>query len=224
MASVVAGLRFKTIAVTKRCSIKAFVEEKSLTFKKGRGFYQLTKPEVIQDYKEVIVRRKSDGKIVTGDQVREILAIPKSSKKFQLDLVTITDFDVFVQSTSVNRVLLPHTDFLYEAEEATVSFGLCTGRFSTAELILSSFCTYGHTDTIVTPMVWLGQRPRTTSMTAHASNISRLPSCFLLSLPFLFRIPSLSSPLFLFHFCIVYGKGCVNPFLSIWLSYWSMSV
>ena len=136
MASVVAGLRFKTIAVTKRCSIKAFVEEKSLTFKKGRGFYQLTKPEVIQDYKEVIVRRKSDGKIVTGDQVRELLAIPKSSKKFQLDLATITDFDVFVQSTSVNRALLPHTDFLYEAEEATVSFGLRTDRISTAELIL----------------------------------------------------------------------------------------
>ena len=77
------------------------------------------------------MRRKSDGKIVTGDQVRELLAIPKSSKKFQLDLATITDFDVFVQSTSVNRALLPHTDFLYEAEEATVSFGLCTGRIST---------------------------------------------------------------------------------------------
>lgn len=146
MASVVAGLRFKTIAVTKRCSIKAFVQEKSLTFKKGRGFYQLTKPEVIQDYKEVIVRRKSDGKIVTGDQVRELLAIPKSSKKFQLDLEAVADFDVFVQSTSVNRVLLPHTEFLYEVEEATVSFGLCTGRFSTSEFVLSSFLPFSSTD------------------------------------------------------------------------------
>ena len=62
-----------------------------------------------------------------------------SSKKFQLDLEAVADFDVFVQSTSVNRVLLPHTEFLYEEEEGTVSFGLCTGRFSTSELVMSSF-------------------------------------------------------------------------------------
>jgi len=121
MASVVTGSRFKTIAVTKRCSIKALVEEKSLKFKKGRGFYQLTKPEVIQDYKEVVIRRKSDGTIVTGDKVWEVLAIPKSSKKFKLDLAEIIDFDVFVQSTSVNRILLAHTEFLYEVEDAEVA-------------------------------------------------------------------------------------------------------
>jgi len=118
---VVTGSRFKTIAVTKRCSIKALVEEKSLKFKKGRGFYQLTKPEVIQDYKEVVIRRKSDGTIVTGDKVWEVLAIPKSSKKFKLDLAEISDFDVFVQSTSVNRILLAHTEFLYEVEDAEVA-------------------------------------------------------------------------------------------------------
>lgn len=127
MASVVAESRFKTIAVSKRASIKAFVEEKKLKFKKGRGFYQLNKPELIQDYKEVIVRRQSDGKIVTGDQVREVLGIPKSSKKFKLDLSEISDFDVFVQSTSVNRILLPGSEFLYEVDEeeaGTVSSGV----------------------------------------------------------------------------------------------------
>ena len=99
------------------------METNTLKFKKGRGFYQLNKPELIQDYKEVIVRRKSDGKIVTGDSVREVLGIPKAAKKFKLDLAEISDFDVFVQSTSVNRMLLPDTEFLYEVdeEEATVS-------------------------------------------------------------------------------------------------------
>lgn len=117
MASLVSKSRFKTIAVSKRTSIKAFVQENKLVFKTGRGFYQLTKPEVIQDYKEIVVRRKSDGKIVTGDSVRETLAIPKNSKRFTLDLAEIGDFDVFVQSTSVNRVLLAGTEFLYEGEE-----------------------------------------------------------------------------------------------------------
>ena len=119
MASLVSESRFKTIEVTKRTSIKAFVQEKKLTFKKGRGFYQLSKPEVIQDYKEVIVRRKSDGSILTGDSVRETLGVAKSSKRFTLDAAEVGDFDVFVQSTSVNRVLLPGTEFLYEVEEET---------------------------------------------------------------------------------------------------------
>lgn len=117
MASAVAGSRFKTITVKKRTTIKAFVETNKLEFKKGRGFYQLNKPEVIQDYKEIIIRRKSDDALITGDKVREELNIPKSSKKFKLDLEELPDFDVFVQSTSVNRVLLPDTDFLYEADE-----------------------------------------------------------------------------------------------------------
>ena len=119
MASVVSTSRFKTLLVKKKTkiSIKSFVEENKLSFKKGRGFYQLTKPEVIQDYKEVIVRRKSDGVFLTGDKVKEALNIPKTSKKFKLDLDEITDFDVFVQSTSVNRVLLPDTEFLYEVDD-----------------------------------------------------------------------------------------------------------
>ena len=119
MASVVSTSRFKTLLVKKKTkvSIKSFVEEKKLNFKKGRGFYQLTKSEVIQDYKEVIVRRKSDGTFLSGDKVKEVLNIPISSKKFKLDLDEITDFDVFVQSTSVNRVLLPGTEFLYEVDD-----------------------------------------------------------------------------------------------------------
>ena len=119
MASAVSTSRFKTLPVKKKTkvSIKSFVEANKLSFKKGRGFYQLTKPEVIQEYKEVIVRRKSDGAFITGDKVRELLDIPKSSKKFTLDLDEISDFDVFVQSTSVNRVLLPGTEFLYEVED-----------------------------------------------------------------------------------------------------------
>ena len=117
MATVVVASRFKTVPVKKRVSIKSLVESNKLSFKKGRGFYQLNKPEVIQDYKEIIIRRKKDGAIITGDEVREILGIAKSSKKFKIDLAEIPDFDVFVQSTSVNRVLLPGTDFLYETDE-----------------------------------------------------------------------------------------------------------
>ena len=140
MASAVSTTRFKTLAVKKKAkiSIKNFVEENKLSFKKGRGFYQLTKPEVVQDYKEVIVRRKSDGAFLTGDKVREVLNIPKSSKKFKLDLAELTDFDIFVQSTSVNRVLLPGTEFLYEVDEEVclIAVGMHTVCAASGALLL----------------------------------------------------------------------------------------
>lgn len=65
----VSDSRFTTLKVTKRLSIREFFKSNSLEFAKGKGFYQLTKPETIQDNKEIVVRRKSDGQIVTGDEV-----------------------------------------------------------------------------------------------------------------------------------------------------------
>ena len=67
---VVGSSRFKTLNVTERISIKNLVEKHKLKFATGRGFYQLTKPETIQFHKEVVVRRKSDGVMTSGDEVQ----------------------------------------------------------------------------------------------------------------------------------------------------------
>ncbi|CAH3174471.1 unnamed protein product [Porites evermanni] len=114
---VVRSSRFKTLEVDERISIKSFVEKHKLKFATGRGFYQLTKPETIQFHKEIVVRRKSDGKMASGDEVRALLGIAKETVKFKLDKEKLEDFDVFVQSTSYNRILLPDTEFLYDTGE-----------------------------------------------------------------------------------------------------------
>ncbi|CAH3134969.1 unnamed protein product [Porites lobata] len=114
---VVRSSRFKTLEVDERISIKSFVEKHKLKFATGRGFYQLTKPETIQFHKEIVVRRKSDGKMASGDEVRALLGIAKETVKFKLDKEKLADFDVFVQSTSYNRILLPDTEFLYDTGE-----------------------------------------------------------------------------------------------------------
>lgn len=102
---------FRTVSVKEKVSIKKFVEDNGLEFSKGSGYYQLTKPETVQEGGwQHHLWRSSQGS----------LGIKTSSKKFSLDLSSVPDFDVFVQSTSVNRVLLPDTEFLYEEEEATV--------------------------------------------------------------------------------------------------------
>lgn len=76
------------------------------------GFYQLTKAETIQAYKEIVAVRISDGAQVSGDAVRTLLKIPSGAAKFKY--TQVPDFEVFVQSTSYNRALMPDTKFLYE--------------------------------------------------------------------------------------------------------------
>ncbi|KAF6025327.1 hypothetical protein EB796_016362 [Bugula neritina] len=70
--------------------------------------------ETIQAYKEIVAVRVSDGAKVTGDAVRDLLKIPDGAAKFKY--TQVDDFEVYVQSTSYNRVLMPDTKFLYEVK------------------------------------------------------------------------------------------------------------
>eukprot|EP00092_Neocalanus_flemingeri_P008093 GFUD01008733.1.p1 GENE.GFUD01008733.1~~GFUD01008733.1.p1 ORF type:complete len:520 (-),score=147.42 GFUD01008733.1:102-1661(-) len=109
---------FKLVEVSKRASIKKVTEENGIKFEKGKAYYQLTKKEVIQDYKKIVVRRVVDGKFITGDAVREILKIPKNNpRKVSVDNDEVLDFEIFVQSTSYNRILLPDTKMIYQIKD-----------------------------------------------------------------------------------------------------------
>ena len=61
-----------------------------------------------------MARNKTDDSYVTGTALRKILGIPLGDMKgkFKIDLSKIPDFDVFVQSTSYNRQLMPGKFFL----------------------------------------------------------------------------------------------------------------
>ena len=111
----------KLFDVDERIQLKKFIEAKGLKFEKGSGFYQLTKKETIQDYKCVIARRKEDGQLVSGDELRTVLKIPKNSPtKVSVDQEDIPDFEIFVQSSSYNRVLMPRTKILYKLSETEI--------------------------------------------------------------------------------------------------------
>jgi hypothetical protein len=111
-----AGLRplepkdFHLFRVMAESQIKPFVEMKGVSYRLGIAYYQLTKSEMIQPGKKIAVRKKSTGEVFTGQHARDLLGLAD-------DAVRVTpgynsDFDVFVQSTSVNRKLLPNTDLL----------------------------------------------------------------------------------------------------------------
>ena len=62
MASKVKSDAFKVMSVSKRMPLKKVLEEHKVKFVKGKAYYEMTKGEVIQDYKKVVVMRKKDEK------------------------------------------------------------------------------------------------------------------------------------------------------------------
>ena len=63
-----------------------------------------------------------------------MLGIAKETTKFHLDKSKLKDFDVFVQSTSYNRILLPDTEFLYDSSGGETSgSGKVTAASSASE-------------------------------------------------------------------------------------------
>lgn len=106
--------RFQTLYVEHDQDIKSFVEDSGARFRIGKGFYQFTKTETIQERKEVVLRDK-EGNFFSGNKAREIIGVPMGTRD-RLRPKYLRDYDIFVQSTSNNRKLKRGTEFLYEIE------------------------------------------------------------------------------------------------------------
>lgn len=85
-----------------------------LTWIKGAAFYQLVKTEKkVQEYKLVALRVKTSGKVYCGQDARDMLGIGNATGTVRLVPGDHAKFDVFVQSTSVNRKIPVGTDVMY---------------------------------------------------------------------------------------------------------------
>jgi hypothetical protein len=107
--------RFQVLDVFAECSIQDFVTNNGLLFEKGKGFYQFTETVKVQDHKEIVLVDKKTGDMFTGKGAREMLGLPESGT-VSLRPGSFKDFDIFIQSTSINRKLLNGTSFLYEVD------------------------------------------------------------------------------------------------------------
>lgn len=109
--------RFQVSEVPYSQTIKDYVVDMGISYRAGKGYYQLTKPEKIQKGKEVLFVNKKTGETVADTHwCRLQLGVPYGTEgKIRPGLVT-REFDVFVQSTSYTRKLMPGTKFLYEID------------------------------------------------------------------------------------------------------------
>lgn len=113
--------RFQILEVDKNQSIKEYILEQGITFKAGRGFYELTKTEKVGLNKEILLYEKETGKIFNGGQVREMLNLSQQENVKgvleSLKPVALDKYKVFIQSTSYNRKLMGNTSLLYEVDD-----------------------------------------------------------------------------------------------------------
>lgn len=103
---------FKSKKVDKEVDITTFFTTTRKTYSPGTGYYELTKPEVVQSHKAIVIQDRSTGKVYGGDKVRDTLGLPMN-----VDAKVVpgnhANWKIFVQSTSGNRKLVRGTTVLH---------------------------------------------------------------------------------------------------------------
>lgn len=108
-----AATSFKLIPVPPSADgaqIRDFVQGCGLPYVVGNSYYQLSKTETIQPNKLVAIVEKKTAKVYLGREARDLINLPDVEVRVKPDFNR--DFDVFVQSTSVNRKVVVGTRVL----------------------------------------------------------------------------------------------------------------
>ena len=102
--------------------IRDFILKHRMEYLKGAAFYQLTKTEArVQHTKMILVRDRQTGKVFAGKEARQMIGLP-TDRNARLHPGDHKNFDLFIQSESVNRKLVGGTGVVYW-KEIGVPFG-----------------------------------------------------------------------------------------------------
>lgn len=99
--------------------IRDFILTKRMRYLKGSAFYQLTKTESkVSHTKMIAIRQRATGKIFSGAEARGMIGMPTNANA-RLHPGDHGEYDIFIQSESVNRKLVAGTGVLYWEEIGT---------------------------------------------------------------------------------------------------------
>lgn len=103
--------QYRVVDVRFEEPINTFVESiTKRSYKTGKAFYQLSKSEKVQRQKSIALYDVRTNEVFTGDEARNLLGLPDHEVK--VAPASHPNFLIFVQSTSVNRKLMPGTKLL----------------------------------------------------------------------------------------------------------------
>ncbi len=99
--------------------IREFILKHRMEYLKGSAFYQLTKTESrVSHTKLILVREQATGKIYSGKDARSMIGLP-NDRNARLHPGDHKNYDIFIQSESVNRKLVGSTGVIYWKEIGT---------------------------------------------------------------------------------------------------------
>jgi uncharacterized protein YegL len=111
--------QFKVFTVPSECSVKEFIEQKTkLPYVIGSTYYQLMKPEKVQQRKAVLIMEKGKKAVYGGAEARSLIGLPADGEA-KVEPGNHSNYDIFVQSTSVNRKLPRGTKVLVDVSQQT---------------------------------------------------------------------------------------------------------
>lgn len=105
-------LQMMQVRVGDPQTIKEFFKSRVGEYRPGCGFYQLVKNEKVQSYKQIIIHNKKTGHAYSGVVARQMLGLPAIGD-IKVAPGSFSDYSIYVQSTSVNRILPLLSSVLY---------------------------------------------------------------------------------------------------------------
>jgi len=105
--------RFKSWTVDKEADVKSFVESHGKKFVIGSVYYALTKKEKVQPQKAVLIQEKGTKAVYAGTEARTLIGLPQGVNAI-VEPGNHANYDIYVQSTSVNRKLVRGTKVLFD--------------------------------------------------------------------------------------------------------------
>ena len=109
--------RFKSYEVKAEVQVKDFVEAKTKRpYVIGQAYYQLMKREKVQPSKAVLIVEKGKNAVWGGQQARNLIGLPAGADA-KVTPGNHSNYDIFVQSTSVNRKLPRGTRVMIDVQQ-----------------------------------------------------------------------------------------------------------
>ena len=104
--------KFQIIEAEEDSTIEEICENNEIQYVKGRGYYQVTKNTKAKANKKIVIQNKSSEEIISGDDAKTTLGI-SITNDFEIMISHLVDYDVYIQSTSSNRVIKSGSNIVY---------------------------------------------------------------------------------------------------------------
>lgn len=99
--------------------IRDFILARRMRYLKGAAFYQLVKTEArVQPDKLILIQDRNTGSVYCGEQARTMIGLPTGSNA-RLHPGDHKDYNIFIQSFSINRKMPHGTGVIYWEEKGT---------------------------------------------------------------------------------------------------------